>query len=238
VDYDVVNQLFGNLDQFEVQGDLSVAGAASPTGFHLAYDYLGRDNFIAFKSWIPGGNSFGKNKSGSFTKPTFQQPLCAFRIFLVGRINKELVAVRKLYEFSQEIADEMVWGTGSIRGSFNPTVNAINTQTFYGVFSNGNLQFHHNLMQGDEVFGQWRDNFEKGLKSLTPIKQMFSQRKSKTPEIPPSAWAPVVDELIEILREYLVAYGATPVDTLPSFKPSSNLESFSFTSGGTWLSKS
>jgi hypothetical protein len=43
------------------------------------------------------------------------------------------------------------------------------------------------------------------LKSLAPIKRIYSQRKSKAPEIPLSAWVPVVDKLIEILQEYVIA---------------------------------
>ena len=113
--------------------------------------------------------------------------------------REELAAVRKLYDYSVEIADEVSWGTGSVRGSFNPKINTISNISIYTVFSNGNLQFHYDWMDENEATRRWRDNILEGLRSIAPINRVISQKQSLSPEIPPAAWTPVVEELIEVL---------------------------------------
>ena len=51
--------------------------------------------------------------------------------------------VKELYDFSKEIADEISWGTGVLRGSFNPIFESICPRSLFSVYSDGIMQLNY-----------------------------------------------------------------------------------------------
>ena len=113
--------------------------------------------------------------------------------------KKYLDSIKKLFDFSKQEADQISWGTGISRGSFNPKFNKINVRSLYSVFTDGTLQINFWLNDNDEtkrikkIYGN----------SLMRIKD-FSIPKEFTEthvNIPIEKWYAHVDEFIKIIKE-------------------------------------
>lgn len=115
----------------------------------------------------------------------------------------ELTAIKKLYDFCVEISDDIVWGSGSVRGTFNPRINSIGTKSLFAVFSDGKLQFHHKWYEDHADAKPWMESMVGKIKTLSPINNLFAERGTERAEIPPDVWTPLVDEMIAILQESL-----------------------------------
>ncbi len=116
-------------------------------------------------------------------------------------------AVRKLYEFSKEYADEIRWGTGPANASFNPRFYSIVQKSIYSVYSDGRLRFNFGWLDYSENTRRWREKFFERLKQLEWIKSFFGHKANveavNLKNIPVEIWAPHVDELINLLKESL-----------------------------------
>jgi hypothetical protein len=58
--------------------------------------------------------------------------------------------IRELYEYAQQTADHISWGTGAFRGSFNPKYEQISGRSLFTVFSDGVLQINFGWLNDDE----------------------------------------------------------------------------------------
>lgn len=114
--------------------------------------------------------------------------------------SKYSKSIKKLFDFLKQEADQISWGTGISRGSFNPKFNKISVRSIYTVFTDGTLQIS---------FGWLNDNDETKMirqiygNSLIKIKD-FSIPKDFTESyvsISVEKWYSYVDEFIKIIKE-------------------------------------
>lgn len=120
-----------------------------------------------------------------------------------NKLRKEyLEAIKKLFNFSKKEADQISWGTGSSKGSFNSRFNNISVRSLYSVFTDGSLQIN---------FGWLRDN-----ENTIRIKEILGNRLMRIKEfsipkdfsekwvsIPIENWYNHVDEFIEIIKDLI-----------------------------------
>jgi len=112
-------------------------------------------------------------------------------------------AVRKLYKFSQQKANEISWGTGSTTGSFNPKFHSISKRSIYTVWSDGRLTINYGWLDDNEHMIQFREKLRFELKKIKSIANYVHKSGDKYPIIPPIAWTPVVEKLMRIIKKLL-----------------------------------
>jgi len=112
-------------------------------------------------------------------------------------------AIRKIYDFSKEKADEISWGTGSVRGSFGPKFQRISQRkSVYTVWSDGTLTINFGWLNDNENALQWREKLYNRLREI--MKDYITpEKKEKYPNIPPEIWVPRVEDFINIITELL-----------------------------------
>ena len=113
-----------------------------------------------------------------------------------------VAAVRKLYEFSKERADEISWGRGTGTGSFNPKFKYIAPQSLYTVWSNGRITVNFGWLTGDRA-EDLRERLRTMLKEIPAVTKYIPDKGSKSPGIPVDAWVPVCDEFLATLDRFL-----------------------------------
>jgi len=111
-------------------------------------------------------------------------------------------AIRKLFNFSREKADEISWGTGRVIGSFSPKFRRVSQRSVYTVWSNGFLGINFGWLNDNENTLRWRDKLYSRLKEIMKD-HITPEKKEKWPSIPHEAWAPRVDDIISIITELL-----------------------------------
>jgi len=110
-------------------------------------------------------------------------------------------AVRKLYEFSRQRTDRITWGRGRFTGSFNPRFPYVCEPSVYTVRSNGNIAINFGYVQrggADLARRLWSE--------LTTIPRLATRLPKKPigyPELSPSDWVPVCDDLLAALDRFL-----------------------------------
>lgn len=120
-----------------------------------------------------------------------------------NKLEKKYVkAIEKLYAFSKKEADQISWGTGVSRGSFNPKFNKISVRSLYSVFTDGTLQINFAWLNDNDKTKKIRRKYGE---SLIKIKD-FSVPKNFAEEyvsIPIEKWYPHVDEFIEVIKKVI-----------------------------------
>lgn len=115
--------------------------------------------------------------------------------------ESELKSVKILYEFSKG-ADQISWGTGATRGSFNPKFFKISIRSLYSVFSSGILRFNFGWLNDNESTGKYRDDFKRKLEKLKGI-SIPNNYQEKYVDVPAKEWAPRVNDFIKIVRDLI-----------------------------------
>lgn len=110
----------------------------------------------------------------------------------------EVKSIKILYEFSKRKADQIGWGTGSTRGSFNPRFSKISSKSLYGVFSDGTLDIPFLWLDDNEITKKYRDKFKKELERLGIT--IPNDWKRRHISIPPQKWVPKVNDFIKIIE--------------------------------------
>jgi len=114
--------------------------------------------------------------------------------------KKYLESIKKLFDFSKQEADQISWGTGISRGSFNPKFNKISVRSLYSVFTDGTLQINFGWLNDNDETKRTRTTFGE---SLIKIRD-FSIPKDFTEiyvNIPIEKWYKHIDEFIKIIKE-------------------------------------
>jgi hypothetical protein len=116
-----------------------------------------------------------------------------------GLMGSELVAVRKLYDFSMLKADDIGWGTGRERGSFNPKFSRICVRSAYTVYTDGQLVLNLNWLR-EPAAVRCRDAI---LREFVKIPGLRLPPDPRFPTIPLRDWAPKVDQVIQAFKNAL-----------------------------------
>lgn len=120
------------------------------------------------------------------------------------RIGVGYEAVRKLYEFSKKYADEISWGTGPTKGSFNPKFYSISKRSVYTVRSDGCLIINFGWLNDNENTIKWREKLLEKLKRIEGLATKIPRSaEDKWVSLPIEIWGPRVDEIILLLKKLL-----------------------------------
>jgi hypothetical protein len=110
-----------------------------------------------------------------------------------GLTTSQLQAMRRLYEFSKSHSDDVGWGTGKDRGSFNPKFPRICVRSPYTVFSDGKLVLNLKWLR-EPAAARCRDTMQREILKIPglrlPSDPLF-------PSIPLRDWESKVDQIIE-----------------------------------------
>jgi hypothetical protein len=127
------------------------------------------------------------------------------RFFAEAKKNltpEQLKALRKLYEFSKNTADEIGWGTGVVNGSFGPKVHRISNKSLFTVYTSGHLNLNFGWLKGSKAAVKGRDLYAKYL-SETGRFEIPSDYHDSYPGVEVETWASAVDDFIAAIRKLL-----------------------------------
>ena len=120
---------------------------------------------------------------------------------LKNNANKEqLEAIKKLYQFSKDNADEIRWGTGASSGSFSPIFYKVSNKSIFNVQSNGRLVFNFFWLNDLENTADYRDRIKKELDANTKLKIPNNYRDKRVEYININQWINEVDDLIKVMK--------------------------------------
>lgn len=68
-----------------------------------------------------------------------------------------------MYEYVRETADDVSWGTGAYRGSFNPKYKQISARSLFTVFSDGVLSINFSWLNDDDATLEFRKTLKEAL---------------------------------------------------------------------------
>jgi hypothetical protein len=118
----------------------------------------------------------------------------------------KVAALRKLYEWASKNADQIRWGTGMARGSFNPQVKKISPISFVSVFSDGSVQISYGYLPEDmELRKRLRETLIKYVDVPGVTDATDGALKSTYRSIPPEYAEEHMGEIIEALTEFINA---------------------------------
>jgi len=101
------------------------------------------------------------------------------------RDAKTIETIRELYEFSEQNADKLTWGTGVMVGSFSYKVFSESKQkylTLFSQFSNGRLQVSFGMLRENMVVDKIRDKYREKLNEIEGI-SLKKEDINRWPEI-------------------------------------------------------
>lgn len=115
---------------------------------------------------------------------------------------QQLQAVQSLYDFSKKSANEIGWGGGSQKGSFNPKFDKICPRSLFTVKSSGSLTLNFHWMHDNEEMVKIRDRFKEKVSEIKGIR-IPDDYKDKFVRIPKTDWMPVVAEFIKVIQSLM-----------------------------------
>lgn len=125
-------------------------------------------------------------------------------------------AVQHLYEWSRRAADRIVWGTGAVRGSFNPRFDAASSRSIFTVYSDGQLSINYGWFRHDQPGADYAAQIGAALADVEALEPL-ADIQVDYPALPVERWAPVVTELTAAMEEAL--------DWRPGTSPEAPLDS-------------
>lgn len=114
--------------------------------------------------------------------------------------NDQFAAVEKLYQFAQRSGAEIGWGTGRVRGSFNPRYLKVAGKSLFTVSSNGTLDLNFKWLNRSDAEIAFRDRYIACIRQsgITPLPPGCESRF-----VPVDNWHSRVDEFIRALKQSL-----------------------------------
>jgi hypothetical protein len=110
--------------------------------------------------------------------------------------------VSEVYEFSKRKADELTWGTGRTRGSFNPKFLKISPKSLYTVRSNGTLSINFGWLAGTETANRYKREFKKELEGIKGI-ELPEDWEQAWVYFPIEKWQPVARDFMRAVDRLL-----------------------------------
>lgn len=118
---------------------------------------------------------------------------------------QEIEGLKELYEFSDQHADQLTWGTGAQTGSFNAKLNQINpTKSLYTMNSDGTLCLNFRWLGSEEKTTALVEKLGQKLRQLHGF-DMPDNFNEKYINVSVEQWAPQVGAFIAIIQEVLRA---------------------------------
>lgn len=118
--------------------------------------------------------------------------------------DKQLEAVRKLYDFSKQKADDIFFGTGVSLGSFNPKFYNVSVRSLYSVYSDGKLSINIGWLNDNEKTIERRNEFLKELEKIKELEIPENSKELPSLPIPIDKWYLIVDDFIKTVQSILI----------------------------------
>lgn len=116
----------------------------------------------------------------------------------------ELEAIEELFAWAEEWSDQISWGTGSRRGSFNPQFDAVHpTRSIFTVYSDGELVLRFGWLGEREESRAFVERFGNSLRRRIEDLPVPSGPFHGHVQIPVEDWSDHVAALIEVVEEAL-----------------------------------
>jgi len=121
---------------------------------------------------------------------------------LTRNINSQSVnAVKILYEFFLEHRFQIKWGTGSLKGSFNPVPTQFGTKSLLTVFTDGTLQLNYAWFNNSEDQLSFKANYIRLLTNIFDLPPDTGQ--FKYPTYPITDWVNKINKIEALILELL-----------------------------------
>ena len=127
-------------------------------------------------------------------------------------------AIRKIYDWSAENSDKIVWGTGAARGSFNPRFNHISSRSPLTVYSDGSVQVNYGWLRENsedtEAPRLLRETLKRHI-SVPKVTDINDDQLYSVWQAIPAAYAKDhIDEIIQAFTEFIThEYFASQLST-------------------------
>lgn len=167
--------------------------------YTVELEYYKHDEYEIMIPHVYGAESKKKLVSSSVRKKWDEESFFQ----AAKNITDAVKAIRKIYEFSEENADEITWGTGALTGSFNPKFLSLSGRSIFTIWSDGTMTLNHAWLDDNERTIEWRTKFLVELKGIKPIGDFLKKSTKKFPNVPYKVWTPVVDEFIDLVVRLL-----------------------------------
>ncbi len=140
----------------------------------------------------------GERKSSAGTGPRPSWDAESFFADASSRLSADhLLALRSLYEWAQQSADEVSFGTGKRAGSFSPKFSSVSQKSVFTAASEGTLTLNFKWLTESEATKEWRDHFGQALiEGGFALPPNFANRFIS---LPASVWVPMFDVFLRIL---------------------------------------
>lgn len=116
-----------------------------------------------------------------------------------GLSAEQLEAIRKLYDFTVSRADNVSWGTGTNRGSFNAKFSRISVRSLFSVYSDGYLTLNFGWLENENE-RKYRDSLRA---SVSRIEGLTISTDTQFPGLSIEQWAPHLSALLEAIAEVI-----------------------------------
>ncbi len=110
--------------------------------------------------------------------------------------SEEFKAFRNIYDFSQQHADEVNFGTGAY-GSFSPIFTSICPRSLYTLGTNGRLSFNFDWIDDKQFCEKYADMLEQA--GFTIPETITQGGFTKRPSVTAEEWVPRAGEFVEII---------------------------------------
>lgn len=118
--------------------------------------------------------------------------------------QSQVDSVESLYEWATDYADQVSWGTGTNRGSFNPKFHHISQKSVFTVYSDGKLSLNFGWLNEPESARRHakrlRSRLDEGMESISVPDEL----DNNFPSVPVEKWGPRVKDLIDVFEEVLL----------------------------------
>lgn len=116
--------------------------------------------------------------------------------------DKQLGAVKELYDFSKATADQITWGTGATRSSFNVKFSDLSNKSLYTVYSDGRLAINFGWLNDNKTAEKYRDKLKDELEKI-PGLTIPQNYQDIFPHFRVEHWAPLIDKFISAVKQLL-----------------------------------
>lgn len=117
--------------------------------------------------------------------------------------TKKAQAIRKIYDWATQNANEVNWGTGAVRGSFSPRFTDISPISFISVYSDGSLQISYGYLPEDiGLRKRLRDTLAQHV-NVTGVTDLSDDDLGRWPSMTPDFVQANTDEIITALSEFV-----------------------------------
>ncbi len=102
--------------------------------------------------------------------------------------------IKSLFNYLSENSDQIRWGTGSIKGSFNPIFLKVGPKSMLSIFTDGTLQLNYAWFIDNEQQNIFREQFRKSFGQILNIPP--EDGHSRYPTFPISEWGKLSRDII------------------------------------------